>query len=62
MSKKILVFGANGMLGSYLSNYFEKKGYEVAKTDRDNDDEEEEERERRRRLTREREERCQIKG
>ena len=39
MSKKILVFGANGMLGSYLSNYFEKKGYEVAKTDRDNDDE-----------------------
>ncbi|MGI6443892.1 MAG: SDR family oxidoreductase [Candidatus Dojkabacteria bacterium] len=39
MSKKILVFGANGMLGSYLSNYFEKKGYEVVKTDRDNDDE-----------------------
>ncbi|HHX99267.1 TPA: NAD(P)-dependent oxidoreductase [Candidatus Dojkabacteria bacterium] len=39
MSKKILVFGANGMLGSYLSNYFGKKGYEVVKTDRDNDDE-----------------------
>ena len=33
MNKKILVFGANGMLGSYLSNYFEKKGYEVIKSD-----------------------------
>lgn len=31
--KKLLVFGANGMLGSYLSNYFEKKGYEVIKSD-----------------------------
>ena len=31
--KKILVFGASGMLGSYLSNYFEKKGYEVIKSD-----------------------------
>ncbi len=39
MNKKILVFGANGMLGSYLSNYFEKRGYEVAKTDRVGDEE-----------------------
>lgn len=31
--EKILVFGANGMLGSYLSNFFEKKGYEVIKSD-----------------------------
>jgi len=33
MNKKILVFGANGMLGSYLSKYFEKEGYEVIKSD-----------------------------
>jgi len=39
MSKKILVFGANGMLGSYLSNYFEKKGYEVIKSDMFDDEE-----------------------
>ncbi len=39
MSKKILVFGANGMLGSYLSNYFEKKGYEVIKSDVFDDEE-----------------------
>jgi len=31
--KKILVFGASGMLGSYLSNYFERKGYKVIKSD-----------------------------
>ncbi len=39
MSKKILVFGATGLLGSYLSNYFEKKGYEVAKSNREDDKE-----------------------
>ena len=39
MNKKILVFGANGMLGSYLSNYFEKKGYEVIKSDMFDDEE-----------------------
>lgn len=39
MNKKILVFGANGMLGAYLSKYFNDKGYEVIKTDMfDNED------------------------
>lgn len=39
MNRKILLFGANGMLGSYLSNYFEKKGYEVIKSDMFDDEE-----------------------
>lgn len=39
MNKKLLIFGANGMLGQYLSNYFYKKGYEVVKSDILNDDE-----------------------
>ncbi len=39
MNKKILVFGANGMLGAYLSKHFTEKGYEVVKTDMfDNED------------------------
>lgn len=32
--KKILVFGASGMLGSYLSKYLEVKGHEIVKSDR----------------------------
>lgn len=35
---KILVFGANGMLGTYLSEYFQEKGYEVVRSDRSSEE------------------------
>lgn len=38
MNRKILVFGASGMLGSYLSRYFEDKGYEVVRSDRNSEE------------------------
>jgi dTDP-4-dehydrorhamnose reductase len=34
MSKKVLVFGSSGMLGSYLSTLLESKGYEVIRNDK----------------------------
>lgn len=33
MSKKVLVFGSGGMLGNYLSNLLEEKGYSVIRND-----------------------------
>ncbi len=33
MSKKVLVFGSNGMLGNYLSKLLESEGYEVLRND-----------------------------
>jgi len=33
MSKKVLVFGSNGMLGNYLAKLLESKGYEVVRND-----------------------------
>jgi len=34
MSKKVLVFGSNGMLGTYLSSLLEERGYEVIRNDK----------------------------
>lgn len=33
IDKKVLVFGSNGMLGNYLCNMLEKKGYTVVRND-----------------------------
>ncbi len=33
MSKKVLVFGSNGMLGNFLCDLLEKRGYEVIRND-----------------------------
>lgn len=33
IDKKVLVFGSNGMLGNYLCNMLEKKGYTVLRND-----------------------------